>query len=193
MKRTVYFIRHSLRDETIHHEQAPLSSKGLALAQKLVLFFEDKKVEAIYVSPFLRTLQTAQPLVELFELSLQMIPEFRERKIGEWLFNFNEFANKQWSNFDFKLSHGESLNEVAQRVYPAFQNILKTAPENLVIVGHGTAFSVLFKELTEGEFDYLDFCLLKMPDVLVGTFQEDQLLELEVNVLEKQILEFFVN
>ncbi|WP_277935312.1 hypothetical protein [Parablautia muri] len=49
-------------------------------------------------------------------MEIKLIDDFRERKIkNEWIEDFNGFCKKQWEDFNFKLSKGESLLEVQRR------------------------------------------------------------------------------
>ena len=90
----------------------------------------------------------------------------RERKIGRWVEDFYEFAEKQWRDFDYKLENGESLNEVQDRIVQAYHRIIENNEvQTLLICGHGTAMSLLFYHLTNGEFDYADFLQMKMPSI----------------------------
>ena len=87
----------------------------------------------------------------------------RERKIGRWVEDFYEFAEKQWRDFDYKLENGESLNEVQNRIVQTYNQIIKNSNvSTLLICGHGTAMSLLFNHLTKGKFQYEDFLQMKI-------------------------------
>jgi len=61
-----------------------------------------------------------------------------------WIEDFNSFAKKQWEDFDYKLSDGESLREVQNRNIKALNEVLRMYEgKNIVIGTHGTALSTI--------------------------------------------------
>ncbi|MGX7013273.1 histidine phosphatase family protein [Vagococcus silagei] len=179
----IYFVRHSIRDESVHTETAPLSEEGMLKAEALQHYFKTIPVEAIYSSAFTRAHDTIKPTAKLLKLPIQVIPEFNERRIGEWLEDFDGFAAKQWSDFEYKLAQGESLDEVKARILPKWRELFSESASEWILTGHGTALSVLLNELTQGKFDYTDFREMLMPDVYLGIFTDDgDLLELRKHV-----------
>jgi 2,3-bisphosphoglycerate-dependent phosphoglycerate mutase len=175
LMRKIYFLRHSIRDQSVHDEKAPLTTRGKQLANDLVPYFSDKKIQFLFSSPFQRTMETIKPVGRHFNLPIVEHDGLRERKNGEWLTqDFDRYTEKQWMDFDFKLKNGESLNEVKERIVPTFYEILTQTTGNGVVCGHGTAFSVLFNTLTNQSFGYQEFLTMKMPDVFLGTFDNQQ-------------------
>lgn len=172
----IYFLRHSIRDSSVHHEHAPLTIEGQQLARQLSKFFIDKQIKQIYSSPFQRTIDTVKPTADQLALAIQTVDYFSERRVGEWVADFDSFSQSQWLDFDYKHLNGESLNDVKNRVYPAFKGVLKEIEHPIIICGHGTALSVLFHTLTAGSFGYSDFQKMKMPDLYHLTFKQEELL-----------------
>ena len=68
------------------------------------------------------------------------------------------------------MEQGESLKDVKERILPVFKEILTSYVGHSIVCGHGTAFSVLFHELTQQNFGYEQFKNLQMPDIFVGSF-----------------------
>ncbi|WP_414052397.1 histidine phosphatase family protein [Macrococcus animalis] len=164
--RKIYFIRHSIRDIRFKHdESAPLTEEGILLANGLVDVFKDKEISSIFSSPFKRAIVTVQPIAKDNEMEVDIINDFYERTVGDWIDNFSEFAKQQWSDFDYKLENGESLNDVKARIIHAFDMLVEKSEGDIIICGHGTSFSVLFNHLTNGAFGYDEFIEMKMPDV----------------------------
>ena len=110
----VYFVRHAQPNIDIHNDAVrPLSVKGLEDRKKLVLYFKQKKIDVAYSSPFKRAIETIDPIVKDKRISCLIDENLRERKIGnEWITNFNDYCKKQWENFEYQLTNGESLKEV---------------------------------------------------------------------------------
>lgn len=162
----VYFIRHSIRDISYKHdESAPLTEDGVRLAQGLIEMFKDKEIAGIFSSPYKRALDTVTPIAENKGLKIEVVDNFYERTVGEWIDNFSEFAKNQWDDFNYKLENGESLKEVRERIVPVFKHLVDQSDGDIIICGHGTSFSVLFHELTNGNFGYKEFSEMQMPDV----------------------------
>ncbi|HCA7412250.1 TPA: histidine phosphatase family protein [Staphylococcus pseudintermedius] len=155
MVKTIYFVRHATREHTVKSDTAPLSEKGRREAENLVKWFEGKHVDAIYASPYARTLETVVPLARVNNINIQVEDGLRERVIGEWV-----------DDFDYRLLGGESLKQVQKRIVSSFQDILSQEKgETIVISGHGTSLAVLFHTLTDGTFAYEQFKQMTMPDV----------------------------
>ncbi|WP_201277860.1 histidine phosphatase family protein [Mammaliicoccus sciuri] len=165
MDRTIYFVRHSIRDIRIKEdESALLTELGKQYAMQMSEFFQYKNIHHILSSPYKRTIDTIKPTAEQLNLKIKEIEPFKERIIGEWVENFDEFSLRQWSQTDYKLPNGESLEDVRNRIVPSYQKVLSHYEGNLIITGHGTALAVLFNELT-GSFTYEDWKNMKMPDI----------------------------
>ncbi|WP_436861073.1 histidine phosphatase family protein [Staphylococcus caeli] len=164
----IYFVRHSTRDVNIKDDyNAPLTEDGQLKAEKLVKVFENKKIHNIYVSPYKRAIDTIKPVANSLNIEYKIELDLFERKIGEWVEDFEKFCFLQWLNFDYKLENGESLNEVLIRMLKVFNKIKDENCKDIIICGHGTSLSILFYKLTFSNFTYNDFKSLTMPDVLV--------------------------
>ena len=157
---TVYFVRHAQPDYSAHHEdteQASLTPQGRIDAQKACALLADKKIDAIFSSPYPRAKDTVEPLSKALGLPVQFEEDFRERAIGVWLEDFDGYAQRQWSDFSYKISGGESLQEVQQRSTAALEKLLTAYPnKSLVIGGHGTCISTILNRY-DASFGYQDF------------------------------------
>lgn len=90
--------------------------------------------------------------------SITTLTDLRERKLSdEWVKDFNEIAQKQWEDFNFKLPNGESLKEVQERNIKALNHILSESKNQTVVIGtHGTALSTIINDY-KPEFRYEAF------------------------------------
>ena len=86
---TLWLVRHAHRldfeqpawfDTATYRYDPPLSTTGFKLAHLLAHKFNQLQVECIYTSPFLRTIQTADPLARLLNLPIRL-----EWGLCEWL------------------------------------------------------------------------------------------------------------
>jgi 2,3-bisphosphoglycerate-dependent phosphoglycerate mutase len=159
MVTNVYFIRHAQSDYTIKEDNIrPLTTKGLEDTEKITETLKDKKITKIYSSPYLRTIDTVKDLTEKLKLDILVIEDFYERRVGEWVENFYEYARRQWEDFNYKLENGESLREVQERNISALHSVLKESNGmNIVIRTHGTALSTIINYY-DTDFQFDSFC-----------------------------------
>ncbi len=183
--REVYFIRHSIRDTSIQDDlNAPLTQKGVQLAESLVQLLPLEKIETIYSSPCLRAIQTVMPISLNLKTKIIVSEELREREINEWLVDFDKFTLNQWQDTNYKTKKGESLKEVKKRIVPYFDSLMKSTTEGLLVSSHGTLLAVLFFYLTNGTFDYSMFKSMTQPDIYIGSFDDEfKLIKLQRKLL----------
>lgn len=175
----VYFVRHAEPDYSVHDDQTrPLTSKGESSAHKVAHFFEGKGIEVVLSSPYKRAVDTVMPFAVKSGLEIHKVDDFRERKIDScWIEDFTGFTQKQWADFDYKLSDGESLSEVQKRNIAALYKTLEAhLGKNIVIGSHGTALSTIIKHF-DSTFAYEDFERIRplMPLIVKFTFQKNTL------------------
>lgn len=159
----IYFVRHAAPDFAIKDDLTrPLTEQGLRDSKMVAEFLLNKNITKVYSSPYKRAVDTVKDFAEAIKLNINIIEDFRERKIDNvWIEDFNKFAEKQWGDFNYKLSNGESLNQVQQRNITALDNILKeNEDENIVIGTHGTALSTILNYYDKN-FDYNEFMRIK--------------------------------
>ncbi len=177
------FIRHAESDSSIKDAfSRPLTSDGVEKAKNLVTLLKEKEIDAFYSSPYIRSVHTIQYLADSRKLKITKDENLRERNVGIWVEDFWPYAEKQWTNFDFKESGGESLNEVQERNIHAVNNILKNHQNQTVVVGtHGTALCTILnyydKELG---FEFFKSMAHKMPFLVELTFDDAEYKSMEI-------------
>ncbi len=174
----VYFVRHAQPDFENHDDMTrALSSKGLRDRKLVTDFLSDKGVSAIFSSPYKRAVDTVMDFAEKNKLSVDIIDDFRERKISNgWIEDFNGYARTQWTDFDYKMSDGESLNEVQKRNISALNKLIKKYRGRTLAVGsHGTALSTIINYYDKN-FSYAEFEKIKtlMPWIVEFVFKDDR-------------------
>ena len=173
----VFFVRHARPNYDNHDDLLrELSTQGMKDRRLVTEFLSDKDIDIIFSSPYRRTVDTLKPFAEQCGLDIEMIEDFRERKVdASWIEDFTEFARKQWNDFNYKLSGGECLKEVQDRNVSALYEILKKHPgKNIVIGSHGTALCTLINYF-ERSFGYDDFERVKgiMPWIVEFDFDDN--------------------
>ena len=169
----VYFVRHA-EPNCPNHEAAlrELSPKGLADRALAAGYLRDKGVDAVLSSPYRRAVDTVAPLADALGLPVETVDGFRERAVGDWVEDFGGYSQRQWADFDYKLSDGESLREVQKRNLKALDEVLERFAGRTVAVGsHGTALSTLIHHFRPA-FGYADFERIRplMPWIVRFTF-----------------------
>lgn len=161
---TIYFVRHAEPDYNNHDDFfRPLTDKGLKDRIKVTNYLLDKEIDVVLSSPYVRAVDTVADFAKNAGLNIETIDDFRERKVDSvWVEDFKGFCKKQWSDFNFKLKDGETLNEVQQRNIKALEEVLERFKgKNIVIGSHGTALSTIINYY-DNTFNYDNF------DAIVG-------------------------
>jgi len=142
----IYFVRHAQPNYDNHDDfSRELSEKGLEDRKLATAFLEDKNIDVVLSSPYLRSVDTVKHFSDKYGFEIKTIEDFRERRIDSvWIEDFNGFCKKQWSDFSYKLSDGESLGEVQKRNVSVLNQVLSTYEgKNIVVGSHGTALSTI--------------------------------------------------
>ncbi|WP_288221742.1 histidine phosphatase family protein [uncultured Clostridium sp.] len=159
----VYFVRHAKPDFSVKDELIrPLSPEGIDSSKKVKKFLKDKNISRIYSSPYKRSIDTVKELSDFLHLDIEVIEDFRERKICDnWIEDFNGFCEKQWNDFSYRLNNGESLREVQARNIKELHRILNECKEENIVIGtHGTALSTIINYY-DTNFNYASFYKIK--------------------------------
>jgi 2,3-bisphosphoglycerate-dependent phosphoglycerate mutase len=182
----VYFIRHAKPDLSVKEDMIrPLSFEGMEKSKELVKLFSEIQIDVIYSSPYKRSIQTIEPIAENKGMIIEIINNFRERKMSDnWIDNFNEFSKKQWNDFSYKLIDGESLIETQNRNIEELNKILLKNKGKTIIIGtHGTALSTIINYY-DNTFKYENFMELVdiMPYIMKIEFSNNEYVKREEKI-----------
>jgi 2,3-bisphosphoglycerate-dependent phosphoglycerate mutase len=116
----------------------PLTEKGLAQAAGLVDELTAMKPDLVASSPYLRAVQTVEPLAHALGSTIRTDHELREWDSGipptpDWL----RYYEESWADLDFARPGAESLNQLTIRALQALARYDGT----VVIGSHGTFIS----------------------------------------------------
>jgi len=145
-------VRHG---ETIWNQQrliqgsgsdSELSERGWKQVEGLRLSLRGMEISAVYTSPLKRALDTARAIASYHQLAVQVEPDLREIEAGELegvsLTELGTIFSRflvQWRQGQGleKLPGGESVVDVANRVWPVTQRIIvKHKRGTVVVVSH---------------------------------------------------------
>ena len=192
---TVYFVRHAEPNRSagaaFDDRTYPLSDKGIVDRKLVTDFLQDKNIDAVLSSPFKRVVDTVVDFAEKNGLQVELIEDFRERKIADaWIADFMEFAKKQWADFSYKLLDGESLSEVQERNISALKDVLKRYEGKNITVGtHGTALSSIINYY-DNSYGFDDFAAMVhiMPWVAKMVFDGDKCSVMtKINLFDREV------
>ena len=163
---TLFLVRHGrpLVDPSMPAHEWPLDPAAyddvVALAPRL------PQHAAWYCSPELKAVETAQLLTHG---PIGMVDALVEHRRGaDWVEDFQATVRRAFERPDVPAHPGwEPLADCRARIALAGREILAThGGEDVVLVGHGTAWTVLAAELTDAPPDLDRWASLAMPDVI---------------------------
>jgi probable phosphoglycerate mutase len=129
----------------------PLTPKGRQQAEALADALADTRFAALYCSPVLRAVETAEIVGRRFGLTPQIVDGLREYDVG--ILEGRPYsketealywqAKRQWieaSNYDARIEGGESYHEIAARFMPMIAGLearYRDTEANLLLISHG--------------------------------------------------------
>ncbi|HSM71049.1 MAG TPA: histidine phosphatase family protein [Anaerolineales bacterium] len=149
-------VRHGQTDWNLEgryqgQSDVPINNKGIEQAESLIEKLKDQNFSAIYVSDLKRAKQTAEPIANMLGLPIQVEPRLREINQGEWegvlVDDIKARYDEVWSQrtvdpANVRPPGGETVREVATRVYAALDDISRLFPTGRVlIVFHGLSIA----------------------------------------------------
>jgi len=158
----LFLVRHgatqlSAEDRFAGAIDPDLSEIGIHQVSRLADRLADDEVRAVYCSPMVRTIHTANILAEPHNLPLVYEDGLREISHGRWegllrseveqLYP-DEYAAWEEDPFTFAPQEGESGVQVIARALPVIRKIvLKHRGENVIVVSHKATIRLLISSL----------------------------------------------
>lgn len=179
----IYFVRHA-EPNYINHDDLTreLSPKGQKDRELVTEFLADKQVDIVLSSPYKRAVDTVAHFASLRNLPITTINDFRERKVDScWIDDFDAFTRRQWGDFNYKLTDGETLAETQKRNIVALQEVVEQHKGKTVAIGsHGTALSTIINHFVP-LFGIEEFTRIKsiMPWIVHFAFLDSECVKIE--------------
>ncbi|MGG1554732.1 histidine phosphatase family protein [Paenibacillus ferrarius] len=159
----LYIVRHC--KAMGQSPEAELTAKGLAQAEILADFLVVRGIERIISSPFVRTIQSIQPLAQRLNLEINIDDRLAERVLSsENLPDWMDHLLISFNDLDRCLPGGESSREAMNRILSVIDEVLTTDFKNIVVVTHGNLMSLLLKYY-DHQFGYEQWQSMSNPDV----------------------------
>ncbi|MGE7595792.1 histidine phosphatase family protein [Peribacillus frigoritolerans] len=163
MLKKIYIIRHC--EAQGQPSESQLTEKGSKQAKYLVDFFSDAKIDRIISSPFLRAIQSVEPLSEKTNIKIEIDERLSERTLSTTdLPDWYEKLKATFNDMELKFEGGESSQEAKDRIVNVVEEVFKSGTGNTVIVSHGNIISLLLKNYNS-DFDFECWKNLSNPDV----------------------------
>ena len=159
-------VRHG---ETLHNvnglaqgwQDSPLSDLGQQQVARLARRVGELKPDALYSSPLMRAVTTAEAIRGVTGLSIQLLDGLREMNYGGWegrrfldVRRDDQETFRQWtSDPSFPSPGGESHNQVLERVKAAIESV--SGAKRPVLVSHGTAIRIATTSLLDAPLSLL--------------------------------------
>ena len=165
MVTTLYLIRHCQSMGNIQHRfqgrfDAPVSPDGEKQLELLSLRFRNEKIDAVYSSPLLRAVRTAQAVARFSGLPIRIEEGFIEIDVGEMenleLSQIGKRFPETARNWDQSpdlccFPGGETMQEVYRRVNDTLDQVIeKNRGKQVVVVTHGGVLRNLYARVAFG-------------------------------------------
>jgi len=161
----IYVIRHCLAQG--QSLDAPLTQKGIEQANSLAEFFKNLKIDRIVSSPFLRAIQSIEPLSSRESITIEIDERLSERLLSTRDFpDWYEKLQATFVDMDLKYDSGESSNEAMHRIVDLVKDAFAQDVDNTLIVSHGNIISLLLKYYDK-DVDFHCWKNLSNPDVFL--------------------------
>ena len=163
----LYIIRHGQTDWNVEgkiqgRQDIPLNAAGRSQAEMLAKGMEKRPVTAIYSSPQIRAMETAETLARAQGMAVIPVPELAEIGYGDWEGRTaSDILAKERKLYEEWWQHpatvappgGETLNQVDVRCKKAWERIKGEMKGDPAVVAHGGTLAHFIVHLLEGQPD----------------------------------------
>lgn len=161
----LYIIRHGQTDWNVAgriqgSQDIPLNEQGRRQARALARGMAQRPVCAVYSSPQIRALETAQAIAAPFGLEVELLPELVEISYGTWegrtaqdiLTTDSELYDAWWKHpASVAPPGGETLCQVDERCIRAWEHIRSRMNGDTAVVSHGSTLAHFIVHLLKGQ------------------------------------------
>lgn len=180
MDTTIYMIRHAESPFIIGQERTrKLSNQGEIDAKKVTAIMNEKEIDLVVSSPYIRAIQTIEGIVDSKNIEVKVFEELRERQLkGAYKLPEEEIQQaikKSFEDIDFKLSGGESVRDVQNRAIPIIKDLLNKYEAKTIIIGtHGNVMTIILNYFNK-EYGYDFWENTSKPDIYKVVFSKKKL------------------
>ncbi|HAC62006.1 MAG TPA: histidine phosphatase family protein [Cyanothece sp. UBA12306] len=156
---TIWLARHGNRLDFVNPEwfntaerryDPPLSDDGIIQAQQLGNRLIDENITHIFASPFLRTIQTANEVAKVLDLSIKLEGGLAEWHNPQWMSEHpqthpSHYLEQEYPRIDWNYSsrivpqYPETETKMIERTGAIAQQLIAEFSEDILLVGHGAS------------------------------------------------------
>jgi len=184
MSQTIWIARHGNRLDFVNPDwfltaerpyDPPLSDDGVIQARQLGLRLQGENIAHIFASPFLRTVQTANQVAEILDLSIKVESGLSEWLNADWMPAMPEKLSleqlqEKYPRIDLSYhsrviaKYPENVAEIRQRSGETARILVAEFTEDILLVGHGASVVGASQGLVSGtpEINASLCCLVKI-------------------------------
>lgn len=176
----IYLVRHAHSTYSSDERTRPLSEKGKKDAQLMTQVMKSESIDVVLSSPYKRAVQTVEGIAKYFQLHIETVEDFKERRLADFpLEDFHEAVLKVWQDETYAHNGGESNIVAKARGINALNDILvKYKNKNIVVGTHGNIMALIMNQFSKS-FDYTFWSNLDMPDIYKLSFEEHSLIDIQ--------------
>lgn len=174
MEKNIYFIRHAHSPFIFGKErQRPLSEEGRKSAQKLTESLQSIQFDAVFSSPYVRSIQTLEGISSLDNIIIE--ENLKEKALkGNYKLSENDIdlaIMQSFENLDFSLEGGESVREAQYRSLPIIFKIINDPQlKNVAIGTHGNIMTSIINYF-DSTYGYNFWKSTQKPDIYKLSFK----------------------
>ena len=163
-------------------EKRILSIEGEKESERLASNKVLQRVNKIYTSNYVMSIATAKYLAHTLEIDMNIAKELGERVIGNLQDKkIRMVTEMQENDFNYRLSGGESLNDVKKRMHNFLKKVLNNDKDKTIAVfTHNVAITSLLTEYCEKGFNLDNRLILNYQEesIVDGTWTGIRLIEM---------------
>ncbi len=160
----IYFVRHgesqwNVEDKICGQTDIPLTERGHAQAEETGRRIVEKGIAAaeILCSPLLRAKDTAAHISQVTGIPLKVEPRLTEQNFGIWEGTSPRISEpfcQAKKEFLSRYETGESMFQLAQRIYNLLDELKETGQDYILVAHNGISRVVCsyFREMTNEEY-----------------------------------------
>lgn len=180
----LYMVRHAESPFVFGEERTRgLSVEEVLEAKKVAKIMLTEKVDVIVSSPFVRSIQTIEGIVENQNLEIKLYEELKERMIkGNYKLPWEEIVpaiEKSFIDKDYCLLGGETTRQAQERTIPIIKQVLtEHKGKNIVVGTHGNIMTIILNYFEE-QYGYEFWKSTSKPDIYKLVFSDHTLKEVK--------------
>ncbi len=168
-----------------------LNEKGRQQAEALADLLSQQPIAAVYSSPLVRCVETAEPLATRLNLPLQEEPGIIEVDYGDWqgaelkkLAATPEWQKVQHYPSHFRFPGGETLREVQARAVSTIEALVERHPNQVIaLFSHGDVLRTTLAHFLGVPLDLFQRIIISTASISVIGFADGRPMVLGVNHL----------